>query len=659
MKSISQLFQVVAILGPLLLLFCFKKIKRSLKWVDDVLEAVAALFVIRHFWPAKKKRMREARGPLGDVAAIVGLVVCVPMFWFGGLVPWKLIAVAYSAWWFNRLNRRRTDKLDGEDDTELGHRRAAERQAVSRAITAALQQLFAPAPLATGSMRPQLATPLTVTATGRVTVNQGGQVREVGYWVDVKTSGRVTVNSMRAKAGQIFARGDDQIAGTVNEILPAMWTVKKLGPVPQFIASNVEIAARRDGQEIPGRARVSVLLQDPFAVPHPVPYTVGQRYVRAITKGVPVGVRVGGSEVLLEVWSRHTSVQGQSRWGKSQLLHATLYGLATEPHTAFLLADLKGTDLGNWAERASVFVHTPQDTAVMLDKVIAELNRRTQVLRRKGTEKVLRPTAELPWLLVMIDEAQDLVEGGRVTAEEAAANEARLKTIAKKGAALGITLIISSQFVKAKLLDTDVTSQMNQLSAKQPTLSSAGVAIGQHRATKEFGPHKIPGDRSRYAGVIAGSFADSTSDEYARIFHIAGNGKLARARARRCRSRRVELDWLDPEPALFEPATASSPAVPSSATWHGFRVQPIRIADLPDTVVERLQVLADLIELEGLPAGDITPRELRARVINPAVNRAHNDPALVSDRPLVVRCRDEVDDFITDGVVPDPLDEGN
>jgi len=212
---------------------------------------------------------------------------------------------------------------------------------------------------------------------------------------------------------------------------------------------------------------------------------------------VPLGVSARGAEwrTLAEVG--HALIVGASGAGKSTWIHSALAALLSQNTPDVLrvvLIDPKQSEFTLWANVPHLYdemAYTPEQAERVLDAVVAEMNRRGDLLASALARDVRAynaradASARLPFILIVIDECLDLVlNDGGVTRP--------LKTIAIRGRSAGVILWAATQHASAVAglprvvnvnLATRIVFRVSDASAAQ----AAGCA-GAHNI-----PRTIPG----------------------------------------------------------------------------------------------------------------------------------------------------------------------
>lgn len=187
---------------------------------------------------------------------------------------------------------------------------------------------------------------------------------------------------------------------------------------------------------------------------------------------VPLGEDRFGQIVSINFSSANTPhllVAGTTGSGKSEALNAILFGLVRfymPGELRLLLIDPKGTEMlpfENSAHLEGPIGWEERDALVILEKAVAEMQRRYELLRSTGHRSLgeynaaLPPEAELlPWWLVVLDEYADLTSDPQAKKDI----EALLRRLAQKARAAGIHVIIATQKPSADVISTNLRSNL-------------------------------------------------------------------------------------------------------------------------------------------------------------------------------------------------------
>jgi hypothetical protein len=186
--------------------------------------------------------------------------------------------------------------------------------------------------------------------------------------------------------------------------------------------------------DLANRFELRVLDRDPHAdaITWPGPS------VNSITEPIDLGPFEDAAPAKVLLLRRHALLGGVSGSGKSGLLNAIMGNLAACPDVIIWAIDLKrGMELGPWASCINRLATTPAEARALLADAVAILEARASHLAACG-ERVWQPTAEMPALIIIVDEYAELVD----TAPEATTDA---DSIARRGRAVAVTLIAATQ----------------------------------------------------------------------------------------------------------------------------------------------------------------------------------------------------------------------
>lgn len=360
------------------------------------------------------------------------------------------------------------------------------------------------------------------------------------------------------------------------------------------------------------RLKVWVSHQDPFDVVRPSPLLQHRGALDTWRDGLPISFGKRGNTIVL--WVRDTSllVGGATRRGKGMLLANLLIAVVKDPWVNVRIFDGKGTAEHNpFAPIAATFVkRNPERLAMFLRAVMAELDRRSDLLDEQGFEKVEDEQYEdLMRLLggrevIVIDELATYTPRG--TSEYADEITENLSQIAAVGAALGVLLISLTQVpevdvVRGRLRQNHVgRAAMNTESG-----SASNTILGDGMTGQGYNASEIPITQPGRHWMTT----PETGVVDARSFLVTPGEKrtvAAEAVELRREAGRLPGQWHDPiEAQLLAQTGVSSAAGGERGNGRIVRVD----------LLERLEILA-----KGTGRGNVTNAEVFAAL-------AATDPA--------------------------------
>ena len=157
-----------------------------------------------------------------------------------------------------------------------------------------------------------------------------------------------------------------------------------------------------------------------------------------ITEPVELGVYEDATPVRVSLLRRHALVGGVAGSGKSGVLNVILATLVACPDVVIWGIDLKGgMELQPWAPCLDRLATRPHEAAALLSDAVRILNTRAATLAEHGA-RLWEPIPDAPALVIVIDEYAEL-------AEEAPQAAGRADSIARRGRAVAVTLIVATQ----------------------------------------------------------------------------------------------------------------------------------------------------------------------------------------------------------------------
>lgn len=171
-------------------------------------------------------------------------------------------------------------------------------------------------------------------------------------------------------------------------------------------------------------------------------------------KLVPVFSTGNRSALGMPVAGMHSLVAGMTGAGKSTTLRALLAGASYEPDVAIVGIDPKrGTEFAGWRPRATAIARTPEESADVLEAVVAlMLERYDRLAGEQVTEWTVTP--ESPALLVAVDELAELLDCGDKTLEDRCGRA--LRSLLRMGRAAGVSVAAATQRPSSESIPTDI-----------------------------------------------------------------------------------------------------------------------------------------------------------------------------------------------------------
>lgn len=244
--------------------------------------------------------------------------------------------------------------------------------------------------------------------------------------------------------------------------LPGDLTVSALVAAQEKIAAAFKVEPswidfRSAGH--PGRCRLWIAGQDPFAVSRTSPLVARPERTDVWTTGILIGYNRRGLPVHLRLRHVMALLGGMSRTGKGMLLRNLMCGLGLEPRVNLrLVAGAKpGEHRGYAPVCATFFGRRPERLIVLLDALLEEAYRREEYLEDQGRAKLgEEDLEEFPLEILVIDEYKQYAGSSLRLPDPSDPKEVRtfkaadriaaqLEELAAFAAALNITVLVSTQ----------------------------------------------------------------------------------------------------------------------------------------------------------------------------------------------------------------------
>lgn len=307
---------------------------------------------------------------------------------------------------------------------------------------------------------------------------------------------------------------------------------KKTGPLASALGvPRHQMDIRHEGRE--DHLSLWVSMTDPFGrtVANPLIGTTDK--VNAWRDGLPLGFDKRGSIVLATISDYSLLVGGTTRSGKGMAVANILVGAMLDPRIRVRLFDGKGTgEYVGIAPALDTFVRRNPERLLQFLKVLAgELERRTEILVdlgvSKATEELLEQLGGIE--LVIVDELATYTVKGGLNGQHADEIVELLSQIAAVGAAVGIVLVLATQYPKVDVVPSRLRGNCAaRWAMRVDSTTASNVILGDGAADDGYNARKIENSKStRGRGMLTTpdtGFIDSRS-----LFVDVENGDLRKA----------------------------------------------------------------------------------------------------------------------------------
>lgn len=176
----------------------------------------------------------------------------------------------------------------------------------------------------------------------------------------------------------------------------------------------------------------------------------------------------GNIKVNMDVFNS-VLVGGSTGSGKTVLLKNVLYQLVMHCSKVYLIDFKGGVDYSNSFWKYNVeLVTTKDETVILLDKAIAEMENRKRLFLQYGVanlkEYTLKTGHSMSHITIACDEAAELLDKSGLSKEEKAVTteiEAKLSTLARLGRAFGIHLVMATQRPDANVISGQIKNNIS------------------------------------------------------------------------------------------------------------------------------------------------------------------------------------------------------
>ncbi len=270
----------------------------------------------------------------------------------------------------------------------------------------------------------------------------------------------VTVSSFGVGPNRYKERKDDlqnSLSWIVNDIRRS-----KIPKCVDIFLTEKELAKRVDYDDVSSR------------ITRPYGFVVGESFSGIVTAALPD--------------LPHLLIAGVTGSGKSTFLNAVLIALLENSRRLQVFGiDLKEVELGPYAKFPNFTVDkTLGDALGTLKKVERIMEKRYTMLSKKGSREIDPERDGTDRILVVVDECADLygsVNNASKDAKLTAACKDVTNVLARKGRAAGIHLILATQRVSAKTLDSRIVANIPaKVCFRMTNISNSSTVLGSKAA---------------------------------------------------------------------------------------------------------------------------------------------------------------------------------
>lgn len=312
--------------------------------------------------------------------------------------------------------------------------------------------------------------------------------------------------------------------------------------------------------------KVWVASEDPFGVVRSSPLLDHKGSVNTFRDGIPASFGKRGNAIILRIRDTSILVAGATRRGKGMFLANILIGVMKDPWVNVRIFDGKGTAEHNpYAPTLATFVkRNPERLAIITRAIVAELDRRSDLLDEHGYEKVEEEHYdEIMELLggrevFIVDELATYTPKGTSPYDEEITEN--LSQIAAVGAALGVLLISVTQVPEVSVIRGRLRqNHIGRAAMNTESGTASNTILGDGMTGQGYDASRIPIDQpGRFwlatpeTGVIEGrSYLVKPEDKQ----RVAAEGYEIRKAAGR-----LPGQWRDPIEDYLQKLTGVSSA---------------------------------------------------------------------------------------------------
>jgi len=314
----------------------------------------------------------------------------------------------------------------------------------------------------------------------------------------------------------------------------------------------MDVDVDRSAGSSESRLKVWVSTEDPFGVIRRSPILDRKGSINTFIEGIPVAFEKRGGQIVLLIRDTSLLVGGATRRGKGMLLANILIGAMKDPWLNVRIFDGKGTAEHNtYAPMLATFVkRNPERLAIISRAIVAELDRRSDLLDEHGYEKIDDDNYEEVMKLLggrevfIVDELATYTPKGTSPYDEEITEN--LSQTAAVGAALGVLLVSLTQVPEVDVIRGRLRqNHIGRAAMNTESGTASNTILGDGMTGQGYDASKIPLKQpGRFwlatpeTGVIEGRSYLVTPDDKKRV---AAEGYEIRKAAGR-----LPGQWTDP-----------------------------------------------------------------------------------------------------------------
>ena len=218
----------------------------------------------------------------------------------------------------------------------------------------------------------------------------------------------------------------------------------KMGKIASFV-KDIELATKTSGIRILAPIADSGLIG--FEIPNKV-RTFPTEIPKSEGFNLAIGIDIMGQVVRMDIREApHVLVAGSSGSGKSVFLHSIIRQLMAVDGVELHLFDPKRVELKEYEGRVAEYQSNHRDITISLSMIEKEMEKRYELMEKMKIKNISE-AADIPYKFVIIDEYADLAlkeQTGQY-----------VQSLAQKGRACGIHVIIATQRASTKIISGDI-----------------------------------------------------------------------------------------------------------------------------------------------------------------------------------------------------------